>query len=36
VKGTPKKPELDLGKTLIETGIQQGLEMLFESQKKKK
>jgi hypothetical protein len=35
VKGTPKKPELDLGKTLIETGLQQGLEMLLESQKKK-
>ena len=35
VKGTPKKPELDIGKTLVETGLQQGLEMLLESQKKK-
>jgi hypothetical protein len=36
IKGTPNKPELDLGKTLLETGLQQGLEILIESQKKKK
>jgi hypothetical protein len=36
VKGTPKKPELDIGKTVIQTGLQQGLEMLLESQMKKK
>ena len=31
VKGTPNKPELDLGRTLIETG----LELILESQRKK-
>jgi hypothetical protein len=35
IKGTPNKPELDIGKTVIQTGLQQGLEMLMESQKKK-
>jgi hypothetical protein len=36
IKGTPKKPELDIGKTVIETGLQQGLEMLLEQPQKKK
>jgi len=35
IKGTPNKPELDIGKTLLQTGIQQGLDILLESQKKK-
>jgi hypothetical protein len=35
IKGTPKNPKLDIGKTVIETGLQQGLQIFLESQKKK-
>jgi len=36
ITGTPSHPKLDIGKTLIETGIQQGLEQILRQQKKGK
>jgi hypothetical protein len=35
VKGTPRRPELDIGKTVQEELIQTGLELLLEKAKKK-
>jgi hypothetical protein len=36
IKGTPNKPELDLGKMLQEQAVQTGLELLMEGAKKRK
>ena len=35
VKGTPRRPQLDIGKTVQEELIQTGLDLLFEKAKKK-